>query len=353
MALATFAVEVVDQFDVPVQDAGVILNVGQEGRTNADGYVAFVVPTGLIQFSVHKAHYIEGPAPIVSVQGNTQVRYNMVRIIPLIPPRIHTEGMAFKLPDGATHLLIGSTELLLGYVYDTQGPDAIRPVLHERHDVGFNNLRVLWQKDVRNAGVLWQMPLEKLSPFMALCAEYGFWVEGTILADCQVVNPSEAAQLERVRQVRAATAGISNHIEQLGNEFGKNGFDWTHFSRPTDRLCVNASGTNGFDPAQVWDFFAFSAERAPEQKAIREYGPLEVMYAVNTPAIVDECAKPGMPYTDPSIWFRMGAQARSGAGGRFHSEAGTGNQNPNHPVNRLFNPLELRCAIQFVKGLVG
>lgn len=271
--------------------------------------------------------------------------------------RIHVAGRDFFTSDGKRHTIIGSSELLLAYVFDTQGRDAIRPVLQQRSEIGFNNLRVLWQKDVRNAGVLWQMPTSKMVDFLALCEEYGFYVQGTILADCQAVNPTLPAQLLRVEAVRAATRGIANHIEQLGNEAFKNGHDPRNFLRPTDRLAASSSGPNfgdsDFHASDVWDFFCFSGDRSPEQKAIREYGPMEVMYDLNKPAICDEGAKPGLPYTDPRIWESMGAQAASGAGGRFHAEAGTGTQNPSQPVSRLFNNIERTCAEAFVWGAKG
>jgi hypothetical protein len=262
---------------------------------------------------------------------------------------VHRQGRDLANADGSRHLIVGCTDLMLAWRYDLEGADAIRPILEQRRACGFNNLRVLWQKDIGNTGHSpWQMPLGKLRPFLALAAEYGFYVQGTILADCGVVNPNEADQHRRVNSVREATAGIANHFEQLGNEYNKNDHDPTHFSKPTDRLAANSSSTEGGKDAPYWDFFCFSGQRSPLNHAIREYGPIEFMYEWGgVPAICDEGMKPGINSSDPEDWRRAGAQARSGCGGRFHSTAGTAGS------SCLFNELELACAQAFVQGMVG
>lgn len=265
--------------------------------------------------------------------------------------RIHASRWDFLTENGTRHCLIGSTELMLAWRFDLEGGDAIKPVLVQRSDCGFNNLRVLWQKDVGNTGHSpWQMPLPKLRPFLALCAEYELYIQGTILADCQVVNPTESAQQQRVQTVRDATVGMTNLIEQLGNEYDKNGFDPHHFTKPTDRMAANASSTEGGNDAPYWDFFCFSGQRSPLNHAVREYGPLEFIYGDGGSwggllAICDEGFKPGINSSDPRDFERAGAQARSGCGGRFHTDAGTAGN------SRLFNDLELQCAQAFVKGI--
>jgi hypothetical protein len=259
----------------------------------------------------------------------------------------------FATSDGRRHVIIGSTELMLGWRFDREGAEAIRPVLMQRQLCGFNNLRVLWQKGPGSNGltVPWVMPVAKLRPFLALCAEYLFYVEGVILADCPSINPNESDQKARVKAVRDATVGITNHIEQLGNEWEKNGHDPRHFTKPTDRMAANSSSIEGGTDAPYWDFFCFSGQRSPLNHAIREYGPLEFIYAEGgpgwggVPAICDEGFKPGAGSVDPRDWERAGAQARSGCGGRFHSDAGTAGN------CRLFNDLELDCAKAFTKGL--
>lgn len=264
-------------------------------------------------------------------------------------PRLHAGRSDLFVESGARHVIIGCTDLLLAWRYDREGVDAIRPVLGQRRDCGFNNLRVLWQKDIGNAGRPWLMPLAKVRPFVEALASVGFYVQGTILADCQAVNPNEADQQSRVNDIRSTTVGLTNHYEQLGNEYDKNGHDPRHFSKPSDRMAANSSSTEGGKDAPYWDLFCFSGQRDPLNHAVREYGPLEFIYGSGTwgglPAICDEGMKPGENSSDPRDYERAGAQARSGCGGRFHSDAGTkGN-------SRLFNDLELACAKAFVKGI--
>jgi hypothetical protein len=272
-----------------------------------------------------------------------------LRLTPSAPERLHRDGRDLVTASGHRHLIVGSTELMLAHLYDTEGEAAVRAIMEERRDLRFNNIRVLWQKDVRNQNQPWMMPLHKIPPFLGLGAEHGLHTQGCILADAQVVNPNEADQQRRVSDVRSVTAGIDANIEQCGNEWGKNGFNPAHFSQPTDRLSTRASGDDGFnDP--IWDFFTFSGERGPEQKAIREYGPLEVIYARGKPAICDEGMVPGEDSSDPRDYERAGAQARSGNGGRFHSRAGS---NRDAHMARLFTPLERVCAEAFVRGMIG
>lgn len=267
---------------------------------------------------------------------------------------LHAGRWEFFTADGHRHLIVGSTELMLAWRFDREGADAIRDVLEERRNCGFNNLRVLWQKGLgsNNLTASWQMPLGKLRPFLALAAEYRFYIEGVILADCQVVNPAWNEQNDRVNAVRGATTGVTNNIEELGNEFSKNGFDPARFAKPHDRLAANASNTEGGADAPYWDFFCFSGRRSPVQAAIREYGPIEFLYGDRAtwgglPVICDEGFKPGQQSSDPRDFERAGAQARSCNGGRFHSDAGTAGN------SRLFTPLEFACATAFVKGMIG
>jgi hypothetical protein len=92
-------------------------------------------------------------------------------------------------------------------------------------------------------------------------------------------------------------------------------------------LSANSSSTEGGKDAPYWDFFCFSGQRAPLNHAIREYGPVEFIYGDGSwggvPAICDEGMKPGINSSDPRDFERAGAQARSGCGGRFHTDAGT------------------------------
>lgn len=344
--------------------------VGHVGTTDASGYVEFStsdLPVSYVSVSAtgYEPYYQGG---VMCPPGNFQIRIGveadpsrpqdviLPALTPDVPPpppplpRVTVEGREF-VANGQRHTIVGCTDLMLAWRYDLEGADAIRPVLAERQACGFNNLRVLWQKDIGNTGHSpWQMPTEKMAPFLALAQDYGFYVQGVILADCQVVNPNQLDQWGRVDAVRAATAGIDNHIEQLGNEYSKNGFDPRQFARPKDRLAANASNTEGGPYAPFWDFMCFSGQRSPLNHAIREYGPIEFMYGdvvagVEIPAVCDEGMKPEKDSSDPRDFERAGAQARSACGGRFHSDAGTAGN------SRLFTDTERACAQAFVFGI--
>ncbi len=269
----------------------------------------------------------------------------------VVLPKLYRDGLEIREEGGKRHTIRGSTELLLAWRFDLAGPEAIREVLEERRKIGFNNLRVLWSKDIGNTGRSpWQMPIPKLKPFLSLAAEYALYIQGATLADQQIVCPDPIKQGQRVQDVRRATEGVTNLIEQLGNEYEKNGHDPWQFSRPADRLSANSSSTEGGKDAPYWDFFCFSGQRSPTNHAIREYGPLEFMYSDGrpwggVPALCDEGFKPGVNSSEPRDWERAGAQARSGIGGRFHTVAGTaGNSAP-------FSSLERECGLAFIQGI--
>jgi hypothetical protein len=297
----------------------------ESAGTNRDGDCETILTPGDYSINISAEGFVPDLLPAhIGLPGTIT---HALKMAGGILPRLVRNGRDLFTEHGDRHIIVGTTELLLAWRYDREGPEAIREVCEQRRACGFNNVRVLWQKDIGNTGHSpWQMPTAKLRPFLGFMESFGFYVQGTILADCPVVNPNEADQQARVSAVRSATVGVSNLIEQLGNEYDKNGHDPHHFSKPSDRLSANSSSTEG-----------------------REYGPVEFIYGDGSwggvPAICDEGMKPGINSSDPRDFERAGAQARSGCGGRFHTDAGTAGN------SRLFNDLELACAQAFVKGL--
>lgn len=327
---------------VPQSPWDVNIHIHTAGYEPYDHVLGSLIPGGIPPdnhnlFVGRPAHPVSAPFDIV-----------LPPLVSTALPKLSAGRWDFFDETGARHMMVSSTELLLAWRYDVGGAEATRPIFAQRRDVGFNDLRCLWQKDLRNAGNPWQMPLGKLRPFLALAGEYGFYISGCILADCAVVNPHEADQQRRVAEVREATVGISNHVEELGNEYEKNGFDPWHFSRPTDRMASSGSNVEGGRDGPYWDYFLFSGRRRPEQAAIREYGPIEFIYGAagwgGLPAVCSEGMKPGQTTSDPRAFERAGAQGRSANGFRFHSDAGTAGE------SRLFNSIELTCGRAMVRG---
>lgn len=334
---------------VPESPWDVNIHVHAPGYAPYDHVLSSIIPGGVLPAGNHQLFLGQPNHPITP-----PLDILLPALAPLSLPRINAGRWDFFTEAGERHLVVGSTELMLAWRYDLEGPDAIRPVLAQRQSLRFNNLRVLWQKDIGNTGSSpWLMPLEKLRPFLGLCAEYRFYVEGCNLADCRVCTPGVAEQQQRVTEIRNETVGVSNLWDQLGNEYQKNDFDPRNFSKPPDRMSTNASAvTGGADALPYWDYFTFSGERLPVQKAIREYGPVEFLYGDRgswggLPAICGEGFKPGVESSDPRDWERAGAQARSANGGRLHTLCGTSGN------SGLFGGLETACAQAFVKGLLG
>lgn len=72
--LATLAVVAVDaETQAPIADALALTSAGGQGRTGADGYVAFDVPVGSVTYSVHASGYHDFVSDTVDVPGNVQL----------------------------------------------------------------------------------------------------------------------------------------------------------------------------------------------------------------------------------------------------------------------------------------
>src|SRR6185503_3507624 len=104
-------------------------------------------------------------------------------------PRLVTRGSVFALGTGARFTAIECSDFNLFGRYLSEGADAIRPVLQERADLGFNMLRV-WSEYQGNAQFTAEIgrlvPSEhdfyylQLGEFFDLCASYGLYVELTV-----------------------------------------------------------------------------------------------------------------------------------------------------------------------------
>lgn len=183
-------------------------------------------------------------------------------------PRLIPAGSVFRLDTGARFTAIECTDFNLLARYLNEGAAAIRPVLAERRNVGFNMLRV-WTAfsgdAVFESEIGRLVPAEhpelydKLPAFCSLCAEHGMYVELTAFTGGPI-----AGHWENLGRVLPA---VTNVIVELVNENNAHrpNID-TNAYQPLAGV-VTSHGSNGSQavpPRPPWDYETFHTNDAPE-----------------------------------------------------------------------------------------
>ncbi len=125
----------------------------------------------------------------------------------VLPP-LRLGPHVFMVGDDTRFTAIQATDFALLARYLREGSVAIRAVLQQRQQCGFNMLRVWTLFDVPGIGRL--IPSEdpniyqNIPPFLALCAEYGLYVELTVFTGTKRLMPRKADQQAHLDQVCAA-----------------------------------------------------------------------------------------------------------------------------------------------------
>lgn len=256
--IVTFAVEVLDQRDQPVPAVGIILNIGQEGTTNELGYAAFQVPVGLVQYSVHHPAFQDGPAPVIDVRANTQVRY----ILHDKPARLSIVGTQFVGPDGLPLFLKGMSGFrdYQKHLGGTLNDD----VLKESRDLGANYRRVFGMLHyiTRFYPQDYAAFYERIPELFDRYARVGLYGKFEVFADAQVVTPVLARQQEHAARVWEQAGAIQNGLWSLGNELPKNGVNPSNFHQPSQILCSQGSALADAPPSQPgWSFHDWHGRR--------------------------------------------------------------------------------------------
>jgi hypothetical protein len=348
---ATFAIVTYDAQGRPLVGVHVILSVGQDYVTNADGYVAFTVETGSIQFSAHKPGYTSPSSPIVDVQGNTQVAHTLTRDIPA-PVQLHVSQQVFVDRQGRRVFLKGATSFLL-YKRCLDGED-ITPQLQELHDLGCNMVVIFgmvvgfpvgeWAKFRPQA--YGDRYYTRLRSFCQLCGEWGMYVYFCVFADTQHIMPALPDQLRHFNRVDQELSQEPNVLLRLVNEQNahENGVERAAFPNPrTEPACSMDYGEEfggSRYPPPYWDFGDNHTPRT-YPKSVKD-----ICQADNPNYLAGECTIVGEPdkfgfdhYTnrtyqmDPVRAREMAGTARGTcAGVVFHSTDGVYAERLSAPV---------------------
>lgn len=264
-------------------------------------------------------------------------------------PRLSMSGYNF-LADGVPILLHGSTELVLGEIYErgipgvwAPGADSVRAICRDRRAVLARPgtgvfLRFLCQHQYRGP---WQMAVPNIRALIDLCESEGLYSMPSVLADNWTSNDAAHQRLLDVAQGILGSASLP----QAGNEFDKNGYDPRSWPKPPGGPWAQASTTVGFNGIDcllpAWDHAWYSARR-DYPKSIIAYDALETTFlSTHCATALGEGFKPGVDSSNPDDYRRAGRLADAGCGGIFHTVAGTSGN------CARFTDLERACARAF------
>ncbi len=379
MSKTAFAIVVTDgQSGLPVKDATVLISqaeVGQEARTNNDGYTIVVgsdgpfvvdvdVPLG---FTIHHQEYISAPLEVITPSLNLQI-YR-----PVTPHLTRLRASGIGIVDGYSRpwTMRGLTQFLLwkNFLDDKD----ITPTLREMRALGAglpvwarpNELRVfgmchnIAQFYPHEYAGYWT----RLPDFGRLLAQYEFYFTFCVFADAQIVMSNRTAQQAHYNSGVATLQSIPNSILELVNEFPQNGIDPSRFTDPSGLLASQGSGLGDRGPAWPGWTLHDQHERRDWQKVIGgavdgwdishgipyfEQGYGERVFRV-APIVFGEgigFAERDEPNRRSSSPVLAGLKAREyrllGSGGRFHSGAGV--------FSQPFGPVTTECARAFFGG---
>jgi hypothetical protein len=240
----------------------------------------------------------------------------------------------------------------------------IRPHLQLFKAAGFNLLRVFGMK-YNNTG--WELDPHKhsdyfssdLPRFFELLHELDLGCEWNCLVDTRQLMPNGAEQQDFFARTcdafrSYAAANPSHRLMSLGNEVTNGSWQSLNlaaFAAPAGlHACHGSSQTDEHPVEPYWTYGTYGARRKAHEndaRFISTYCPFafEEELVRPCPIFAVEGLKPEGYGYDAKIAFCMGAAARAGVGGVFHSAEG---------INGQLLPREVeRCARAFVAGVLG
>jgi len=210
-----------------------------------------------------------------------------------------------------------------------QHGEDIAPVLRQRAMAGFNLLRVWTLYDLADKGIGTFLDIDyaRVPAFLALCAQYGFYVEFTAYTSLE--------RKDHWAQLCNACAGASNVLLELVNEgtLPVNQIDMARYCRPAGTLCSRGSGgSEGVPPWEPWDYCTYHTNGASEeQRKVGHNAMADLADVYQVPALTNETSR----YPDVGMWVgadldrqrQLAYESAAGAsllcaGSCFHSVAG-------------------------------
>lgn len=266
-----------------------------------------------------------------------------------LAPEVGIRGKYFT-NHGESWTAIETSEFSL-YKRYLDGED-ITPILAERHELGFNTLRVwLLNTSVIPGGLQpkdYPQFYESLRPFVRLCASYGFVVEVTAFTQTQSLMPSRDAQVAHWTAVQDALRPVAGQVLlELVNEANQhdNRTDAALLAlRPAGLLA--SSGSNGADsapPEPAWDYVLYHSNGLSEFQRKVGHNAMEYADHYRKPAMANENTRyPDQDQSEAHAYDAAMGAALLSAGSCFHSQSGK--------FSRRFDADERRYAAAWVAG---
>lgn len=259
-----------------------------------------------------------------------------------------SRGMFFGLDNGELFTAVECTDFGLLASYQNEGEEALRPVMEQRADCGFNLRRVWTAFDgIPGIGTFTTLDYSIIRAFMAFCARYGSYVEFTAYTGwndphhwqnlCEAaLQCSPMPLLELVNELDQNT----DEPDALGRVFQLPLFQ----QAPAPLLSShgsNGSGINANPPVQPpWSYQTMHYNNATEWQRKVGHNSMEVW---SGPTLANENPR----YTDntqsePYAYDAAAGAALLCAGSCYHSVNGK--------ASALWTPDEERCARMWAAG---
>lgn len=230
---------------------------------------------------------------------------------PLVPDMkpLRANDQMIEHVDGSPWTAIECSDFNLLARYVQEGEAAIRPVLAQRRDIGFNLLRVWTLYDIPKIGRLTPCPYDRIPAFVGLCATYGLRVEFTaytganpahwdqLVAACQQCSPTPL--LEYVNELdvnKGKPEADGSYMDcDRGENGGENPVIVSHGQRivhakPAGLLCSHGSnGSQSWPVFPLWDYGTFHTNGANEEQ--RKIGHNAMEIANDVPMITNETSR--------------------------------------------------------------
>ncbi len=226
----------------------------------------------------------------------------------------------------------------------------ITPILEQRHDVGFNALRVWTAYDIDRIGRL--IPREhpdiyaRIPDFMQALADFELYAEITAFTGPYgSFFSTEQQMLDHWARLDAALEGCTNLLDleviNEGDNSPNAGVPMDRMFRPIGKLSSHGSNSQDSTPIQpFWDVATWRSAAFEWQRKIG-HGADEI--SDNTPVITNETVRCPDNDSDPQHFYDGAAGAALlCAGACFHSVHGK--------TSQLWDGQELVCAQAWVKG---
>ncbi len=248
----------------------------------------------------------------------------------VLPP-LRLGPHVFMVGDATRFTAIQATDFNLLARYLREGSVAIRAVLQQRQQAGFNMLRVWTLMLLAQYGIgdltLEEFPnlYQAIPSFVALCTEYGLYVEFTAYTGINDPN-------HWVRLGNAARLCHPRPILELVNEDDVNHepdsqgrvFNSQQYAPLAGLLCSHGSNGSGRWPiTPYWDYLTFHTNDAPEWQRKVGHNAMEIGGIDHYTVLTNENTR--YPDRDQSLPHAQGAAESAAllcAGSCFHSVHG-------------------------------